>query len=79
MRKLFFLFSLLFALFSLPGCVNRQLAESYSLFLDTAGAEYIQYVDADPALTEEDRAIRHTNYDEAKITAEKFINTKWSW
>lgn len=65
--------------FGLPGCVNRQLAESYGQFLDTAGAEYIEYVDQDPALDETDRSIRRANYDQARQTVEKFKSTKWSW
>ncbi len=61
------------------GCVNRQLAESYGRFLETVGAEYIQYVDADPTLDDTDRSVRHINYEEAVKTVDKFKSTRWGW
>lgn len=81
MIKIITLFSFLFALCSLllAGCVNRQLAESYSQFLDTVGAEYIRYVESDSSLDETDKSIRTGNHDQAVKTVEKFENTKWSW
>ena len=80
MRKLFpILIAALAIATVLPGCVNRQLAESYSQYLDTAGAEYIQYVQADPALADDDKAIRRQNHDQAVMAVEKFKTTKWSW
>ncbi len=63
----------------MSGCVNKQLAESYSQYLDTAGTEYLQYVENDPALTDDDKAIRHGNHDQAAATVKKFRETKWSW
>ncbi|GEM_PF-4369818 len=61
------------------GCVNRQLTESYHHYLNTVGTEYIQYVQADPALTGDDKAIRQENHDQAVKTVAKFQETKWSW
>ncbi len=66
-------------LFMLAGCVNRQLTESYGAFLETAGQEYLEYVESDPALSDEDREIRQINCNEAAKTVEKFKTTKWSW
>ncbi len=79
MKTVLYVLSVLFVLCALPGCVNRQLAESYGQFLETAGQEYIQYVDQDPALDETDRSIRRANYDQARQTVDKFKSTKWSW
>ncbi len=75
------LYSLLFTLCStfLPGCVNRQLTESYGQYLDTVGAEYIQYVTADPALDATEKEIRIGNHSQATETVTKFKATKWSW
>ncbi len=63
----------------LTGCVNRQLTESYGQYLDTVGAEYIQYVEADRSLDGNDKAIRQANHEHARQTVEKFKATKWSW
>lgn len=61
------------------GCVNRQLAESYGQYLGTVGTEYIQYVQADSTLTDDDKAIRQNNHEQAVETVNKFKETKWSW
>lgn len=79
MKNLFLLFTAFPLLFLLVGCVNRQLAESYGQFLDTAGIEYINYVNADPLLDDTDKEIRLMNYNQACKTADKFKTTKWSW
>lgn len=63
----------------LSGCVNKQLAESYSQYLDTVGTEYLQYVGNDPALTDDDKAIRRGNHEQAAATVAKFKDTEWSW
>ncbi len=61
------------------GCVNRQLAESYGQYLDTAGTEYVEYIESDPALDDNDKAIRRANHEHARRTVDKFKSTRWSW
>ncbi len=63
----------------LTGCVSRQFIESYRQTIDTVGPEYIQYVESDQNLTDDDKAIRRANLEHATKTVEKFENTKWSW
>ncbi len=64
---------------TLTGCVNRQLTESYDQYLDTIGTEYLQYIESDPALNDNDKAIRQANHEHARQTVTKFKETKWSW
>ncbi len=63
----------------LSGCVNRLLAESYEQYLDTAGTEYLQYVENDSTLTDDDKTVRRGNHEQAAATARKFKETQWSW
>ena len=72
-------FAALGAALVLSGCVNRLLAESYQQYLDTAGSEYLRYVENDPALTDDDRTVRRGNHAQAAATAKKFQQTQWSW
>ena len=63
----------------IPGCINRRIVQSYENYLNTAGQEYIHYVESDPELNDEDKIIRTNNHLEAKKVVKKFKNTKWSW
>ena len=72
---------LLLPTLSLVGCVaNAPMIEAADQYLDTAGDEYLQYVDADDALTEDDRAIRHLHHDTfRRAVDEAQLNSNNSW
>lgn len=63
----------------IPGCVNKRIVQSYDNYLNTAGTEYIKYVESDPKLDDDDKVIRKNNHIEAQKTVDKFKTTKWSW
>jgi len=63
----------------LSGCVNSALVESYDQYLQTAGTEYIEYVDKDHTLDADSKLLRKLNHEQATKTVEKFKQTRWSW
>ena len=63
----------------LPGCVNRALVESYDQYLNTAGTEYVEYVDKDNTLDDDSKLLRRINHEQASKTVAKFKQTRWSW
>jgi len=63
----------------LSGCVNKALVESYDQYLNTAGTEYIEYVDKDNTLDADSKLLRRINHEQAQKTVQKFKTTKWSW
>lgn len=63
----------------LPGCVNKRLVESYNNYLGTAGKEYMNYVEEDKSLDNDDKLIRNNNHLQAQKTVDKFKKTRWSW
>lgn len=79
MKKIIIVLAAVVTAVVLSGCVNRQLVESYDQYLGTVGAEYLQYVEADRALTGADKTIRQNNHEQAVETVRKFRETKWSW
>ena len=63
----------------LSGCVNRALVESYDQYLQTAGTEYVEYVDKDNMLDDDSKLLRRINHEQASKTVAKFKQTRWSW
>lgn len=63
----------------LSGCVNRGLVESYDQYLQTAGTEYIEYVDKDHTLDDDSKLLRRINHEQAQKTVDRFKQTRWSW
>lgn len=63
----------------LSGCVNRGLIESYDQYLQTAGTEYIEYVEKDNTLDDDSKLLRQINHEQASKTVHKFKQTRWSW
>ena len=77
---LFIVLLIIFAGFLiLSGCVNKALVESYDQYLNTAGTEYIEYVDKDNMLDADSKLLRRINHEQAQKTVQKFKTTKWSW
>lgn len=66
-------------LWGCTGCVNRGLIESYDQYLQTAGTEYIEYVEKDHTLDEDSKLLRRINHEQASKTVQKFKQTRWSW
>lgn len=64
---------------TLSGCVNRGLIESYDQYLQTAGTEYIEYVEKDNTLDDDSKVLRRINHEQASKTVAKFKQTRWSW
>ncbi|PHR91982.1 MAG: hypothetical protein COA69_09460 [Robiginitomaculum sp.] len=52
----------------LGGCsaLDTRVAESSALFADQVGSDYLEYVDADPMMTETQRELRHS-----RVTAQR--------
>ena len=48
-------------------CVQKPAAKA---FIDSVGADYLQYVEADTALTPAEKAIRRANVDDFAATVE---------
>lgn len=63
----------------LSGCVNSALVESYDQYLNTAGTEYIEYVDKDNMLDDDSKLLRRINHEQAQKTVDRFKQTRWSW
>ena len=63
----------------LSGCVNRALVESYDQYLQTAGTEYVEYVDKDNTLDDDSKLLRRINHEQAQKTVDRFKQARWSW
>ena len=70
----------------MPGCVSKGVIDSYEAYLDTAGKEHMQYVEAGKfpdgtAMSEADKASRKLNYESSRKVIKKAReqNASWNW